>query len=85
MQARPDWRSRSDRETFAAAALPGNIGVPELQPFVQPLAGVIDDRAVQIDQALGINKDRDTIRFEGRILRLRLVDKFEHVSQTRAP
>ena len=84
VRAYPVWRSQSDGEAFAAAALSGNIGIAELQSLIQPLSGKVDYGAVEINQTFRINENFHPVGFKSGVLGFRLIDKFQNVSQTGA-
>lgn len=72
----------SDTEAFAATTLALGVGVVELEALVEALLDEVQLGTIQVDQALGIDDDLDTVLLEYLIFIRQLVDKFEHVGKT---
>src|SRR5208282_368626 len=84
--AEPPWLPRgvrSDPEAFAAAALVLDVGIIEPEPFIETLAGEIEFRAVDIGEALGVDKHLDAVALEDLVPGVGLIDILELVRETR--
>src|SRR3989344_450031 len=66
-------------EAFPAAAGILDVGVVELEAFVQALARVIEFGAVEIDQALGVHNHLGAVALVNMIVRLDLVGVFDDI------
>lgn len=51
----------SDTETFAATTLALGVGVIELEALIEAFLDEVQFGAIQMDQALGIDDDSDTV------------------------
>src|ERR1044071_8683550 len=78
----PKWLL--DVKAFAAAALVLDIGVAELEAFVEALAGVIELGALQVGQALRVDQDLDAVALELQVLGIGGVGELELVGHARA-
>src|SRR5665213_227299 len=79
-----DCKRPSDVEALAAAALGLDVGIVELEAFVQSLAREVELGAVEIRQAFRIDDDGDAMTFEAQVLGLHVVGERELVRKPRA-
>jgi len=80
----PEAITGSDVEAFAAAAAVLDVGVIELETFIQSFAGIVEFRAIEINQAFRIDNDLGAVTFIDMILGLDLVGIFDDISLSRA-
>lgn len=73
----------SDTETFAATTLALGVGVIELEALIEAFLDEVQFGAIQMDQALGIDDDSDTVLLKHLIFIRQLIDKLEHIGKTR--
>src|SRR5688500_12254345 len=69
---------------FPAPAFVLDLRVPELEAFVQALAGVVELGAVDVLQALRVDEHLDAVALELEILGVRLVGEFQLVREAGA-
>src|SRR4030067_1035716 len=74
----------SDGKAFAAAALTLDIRVVEFETFVEAFTGVVQNHAVQEQQALRIHNQLDAVAFEYDLVRLYGVHELKHIGLARA-
>src|SRR5688500_3980043 len=82
--ARASCNQLSDVKGFPAPTFVLDLGVPELEAFVQALAGVVELGAVDVLQALGVDQHLDPVALEFHVLGARLVGELELVREAGA-
>src|SRR6266850_40178 len=84
------WRPKSskwlllDVKAFPAAALVLDIGVAELEAFVEALARVVELGALEVWEALRVDDDRHAVALELHVLGVHRVGEFQLVGHARA-
>src|SRR5260370_26223652 len=68
---------RSNREAGAAPAALGRVRIDEVEPLPHERLLVVEDHAVQVDEALGVDEDPDRRRVGGGRIKMRLRERVD--------
>ena len=61
-----------------------DVGIVELEPFIESFAGKIELHPFQVRHALGVDHDLDAVAFEQLVFGLDLIGIFQLVGKTGA-